>query len=318
MESDVSGRPAAHPQLDALIRSVNRVFLGETDAVRTILIALLAQGHVLLEGVPGVAKTTLAKAMAHATGLGMKRIQFTPDLLPSDVTGTYVLDPQSGQFALRPGPVFTHIVLADEVNRAPARTQAALLEAMQERQVTLEGESLPLPKPFLVIATQNPLDLEGTYPLPEAQLDRFMVRVILGYPSESAEIEMIRAHADGPRAPERVLSADELTSLQDQVRNTFVEPDLIRYAVQIARATREHAFVSLGASPRASLTLILAAKAAAVLDGRDYVTPDDIRAVAVPVLAHRLVLTPDHEGDDALRQRILTELVEQIPYTLAR
>lgn len=318
MTVEVPHEAPARTQLDALVRAVNQVFLGETDSVKTILIALLAQGHVLLEGVPGVAKTTLAKAMAHATGLGMKRIQFTPDLLPSDVTGTYVLDPKTGQFALRPGPVFTHIVLADEVNRAPARTQAALLEAMQEGQVTLEGESLQLPKPFLVIATQNPLDLEGTYPLPEAQLDRFMVRVILGYPAESAEVEMIRTHAEGPKEPEMVLSKDDLAALQQQTRNTFVEEDLVRYAVQIARATREHPLVALGASPRASLTLILAAKAAAVLQGRDYVAPDDIRSVARPVLAHRLVLTPDHEGDETLRQRILSELLERIPYTLAK
>jgi len=306
---------AAAARLDEVRRQVSRVFVGGSVAVDTLLIALLAQGHVLLEGVPGVAKTTLAKAFAQTLGSTMRRIQFTPDLLPSDITGTYVLDPRSGAFSLRRGPVFSNVVLADEINRAPAKTQSALLEAMQERQVTIEGERLELPRPFLVVATQNPIDLEGTYPLPEAQVDRFLLRLLLGYPEEGAEIAMLKAHAARPPQAEVVLSPDEVAKLQDLTTRVHVEAEVHAYAVGLTRFTRKHPQVLLGASPRASLGLLLAAKSHALLHGRSFATPDDIRAVAEGVLCHRLILTPDLEGDERLRRSVVLEALDKVPYS---
>lgn len=304
-------------QLEEVRHQVSRVFVGGSGALDILLVSLLAQGHVLLEGVPGVAKTTLAKSFAHSLGCELRRVQFTPDLLPADITGTYVLDPRDGNFSLRKGPIFANIVLADEINRAPAKTQSALLEAMQERQTTIEGEQHALPSPFMVLATQNPVDLEGTYPLPEAQLDRFLVRLVLGYPEERAEVAMLRTHNTAAPEPKVVLNAASLEKLQKLARLVHAEEEIMQYAVGLCRATRESGRVMLGASPRASLALLQAAKAQALIRGRGFVTPDDVRDVAGPVLAHRLILVPDLEGDEHARQAIVSDALERVPYTAA-
>ena len=314
---EVNEIQAARERLSAVSAEVGRVYIGDTGAVETMLVALLARGHVLLEGVPGIAKTTLVKAFAVALGCSVRRIQFTPDLLPADITGTYVLNPKDGSFALRPGPIFANVLLADEINRAPAKTQSALLEAMQEHQATIEGDRFALPDPFFVLATQNPVDLEGTYPLPEAQIDRFLVRVQMDYPNQRDEVAMLRAH--GVVAPEAqaVLAAGEVLSLQSVAARVHVEEDLLEYAVQLARYTRESQEVTLGASPRASLSLLRAAKAHALLDGRAFATPDDIRAVATSVLAHRLLLVPELEADARARVRLVEEGLSRVSYRRA-
>lgn len=303
----------AQLRLDAVRQQVARVFVGNKETIDILLIALLAKGHVLVEGVPGVAKTTLAKTFAKTLGCDMSRVQFTPDLLPADITGTYVLDPRQASFSLRKGPIFANILLADEINRAPAKTQSALLEAMQEGQSTIEGSIQKLPSPFMVMATQNPVDFEGTYPLPEAQLDRFLVRLTLGYPTENAELAMLRTHHLQPPQPSTVLSPDQVLELQDLTRQIFVEDDVEHYIVRLCRASRNHPRVLLGASPRSSLGLLQASKARALLEGRDFATPDDVRAVAPAVLAHRLILAPELEGDEALRSAILVDLLGQVP-----
>lgn len=304
-------------RLEEVRRQVSRVYVGGAAALDTLLVALLARGHVLLEGVPGVAKTTLAKAFATSLGCELRRIQFTPDLLPADITGTYVLDPRSGNFSLRKGPVFANIVLADEINRAPAKTQSALLEAMQEQQATIEGQMQELPSPFIVLATQNPIDLEGTYPLPEAQLDRFLVRLELGYPEERAEVAMLKTHDVEPPQPEAQLSAAEVRSLQDITRKVHTDSEIHHYAVSLCRATRASSRVILGASPRASLGLLQASKAHAILSGRSYVTPDDVQETAQAVLSHRLILTPDLEGDPTAQKRVVSDALESVPYSRA-
>jgi MoxR-like ATPase len=292
---------AARERIDDVRREVARVFIGSTRPIDTMLVALLARGHALLEGVPGIAKTTLVKAFATTLGCNSRRIQFTPDLLPADITGTYVLSPREGTFALRPGPIFANVVLADEINRAPAKTQSALLEAMQERQVTIEGDRFELPSPFLVLATENPIDLEGTYPLPEAQIDRFLVRVAMTYPNAREEAQMLKAHGTDPPQARPLLSARDVVQLQGIAARVYVEDDLLEYAVAISAYTRGHARVTLGASPRATLSLVHAAKAWAMIAGRPFVAPDDVRAIAPSVLAHRLVLTPDAEGEAGAR-----------------
>jgi MoxR-like ATPase len=305
---------AAKERLDALRREVMRVYIGASRTLDLMLTALLAQGHVLLEGVPGVAKTTLVKAYAAALGASVRRIQFTPDLLPADITGTYVLSPKEGTFALRAGPIFANIVLADEINRAPAKTQSALLEAMQEHQVTIEGDRFELPAPFMVLATQNPIDLEGTYPLPEAQIDRFLVRIPIGYPSHKDEVAMLRTHnIEAPKA-RSVLAASDLLMLQNIAKRVHVEEDVYEYAVGLASYTRTHARVLLGASPRGTLGIIQAAKAAAVIGGRPFVTPDDVRGVANAVLAHRLVLVPEADGDSKGRDAVIEEAIQRVAY----
>jgi MoxR-like ATPase len=305
---------AARERLSAVRREVAEVYIGEAGAVDALLIALIARGHVLLEGVPGIAKTTLVKAFARALGCAVRRVQFTPDLLPADITGTFVLNPKDGSFSLRPGPIFTNVLLADEINRAPAKTQAALLEAMQEHQATIEGDRFALPDPFFVLATQNPIDLEGTYPLPEAQIDRFLIRVSMGYPTQRDEVAMLRAH--GITAPEAqaVLGPGEVLALQSVATRVHVEDDLMDYAVALSRYTRDSGKVVLGASPRASLSLLRAAKAHALLDGRAYATPEDIRAMAVSVLAHRLVLSPELDADPRARGALVEEALSRVGY----
>jgi MoxR-like ATPase len=304
----------ARERLERLRAEVARIYIGSPRAVEMMLVALVAKGHTLLEGVPGVAKTTLVKAFATALGCSGRRIQFTPDLLPADITGTYVLSPRDGTFQLRAGPIFANVVLADEINRAPAKTQSALLEAMQERQVTIEGDRFELPPPFMVLATQNPIDLEGTYPLPEAQIDRFLVRVSMGYPTAREEAQMLKAHGVEPPVVRPVLSPAEVTAMQAVAARIHVEDDLHDYAVAVTTFTRSHPRVALGASPRATLALIQASKAWAMMAGRTFVTPDDVRAVAAPVLAHRLVLTADTEPDAKAREQVIDEALAKVSY----
>jgi MoxR-like ATPase len=278
--------------------AVGRVVLGQDDVVHDTVVALAADGHVLLEGVPGVAKTLLARALAAALGMGYRRVQCTPDMLPSDVTGTMTL--RGGELAFRPGPVFTNLLLVDEINRTPPKTQAALLEAMQERQVTVEGEGRALPEPFLVIATQNPIEYEGTYPLPEAQLDRFLVQVRVGYPDERAERDILALPhrgviVSGLEAVEAVVDADLLAAARAEADATTVSDEVAGYLTTLVRRTRELPSVALGASPRAGVHLLAASKVAARLAGRSFVTPDDVARMAPPVLAHRLVVRPEAE-----------------------
>jgi MoxR-like ATPase len=305
---------AARERIDDVRREVARVFVGSTRPIDTMLVALLARGHALLEGVPGIAKTTLVKAFATTLGCNSRRIQFTPDLLPADITGTYVLSPREGTFALRPGPIFANVVLADEINRAPAKTQSALLEAMQERQVTIEGDRFELPAPFVVLATENPIDLEGTYALPEAQIDRFLVRVAMTYPNAREEAQMLKTYGTEPPQARPLLTARDVVQLQGIAARVYVEDDLLEYAVAISAFTRGHPRVTLGASPRATLSLVQAAKAWAMIGGRPFVAPDDLRAVAPSVLAHRLILTPDAEGDPGARDRVLEEALSKVSY----
>ncbi len=307
----------ARERLELVRREVMRVYVGNPRVVDLLLTSLLAQGHSLLEGVPGVAKTTVVKAFAATLGASVRRVQFTPDLLPADITGTYVISPKDQSFTLRPGPIFANVVLADEINRAPAKTQSALLEAMQERQVTIEGDRFELPNPFMVLATQNPIDLEGTYPLPEAQIDRFLIRIPIGYPTHKDEVAMVRAHNLVPPHSNPVLSVNDVIALQNVARRVHLEDDLFEYIVSLVSFTRSHPRIVLGASPRAALGLVQASKAAALLAGRAFVTPDDVRGVAHTVLGHRLVLTPEMEGDPKAREGLVDEALQRIGFRRA-
>jgi MoxR-like ATPase len=292
---DVLGAGGDDPadQLGRIRAAVAEVVVGKTDAVEQLLVAVLCRGHALLEDVPGVGKTLLARSLAATMGATFRRIQFTPDVLPSDVTGSSVFDQRTATFEFRPGPVFTQILLADEINRATPRAQSALLEAMEERQVTIDGESLPLPEPFLVLATQNPVELEGTFPLPEAQLDRFLVRVTLGYPSLTEEDSILRRfeHDDPFTRLRAVVTPEDVVTLQRRRGEIAVSDPVRAYLLEVVRATRTDARVALGASPRAALALNRASQARALLQGRSFVLPDDVKALAEPVLAHRLLLT---------------------------
>jgi MoxR-like ATPase len=305
---------ADHDLLTHIRAAVGSVIVGKPEAVELLLIAVLAGGHVLVEDVPGVGKTTLAKAIARVFQVNFARVQFTPDLLPSDIIGSLVLDPGQGSFSFHKGPLFTHVLLADEINRASPRTQSALLEAMSEAQVTVDGTTYPLEPPFITIATQNPHEFAGTYPLPEAQLDRFLVRITLGYPAEAAELSMLytRQHQDPLELLERVATRAQLTALQAAVRDVEVKPAVARYLLSVATATRSHADVVLGASPRGSLALFRAAQARAYVSGRAYVSPEDVQALALPVLGHRIALTPEARyrgsGAKGVLESILREL----------
>ena len=298
---------------------VGRAVVGQDGAVTGLLIALLAGGHVLLEGVPGVAKTLLVRSLSHALSLDTKRVQFTPDLMPGDVTGSLVYDARAGEFEFRAGPVFTNIMLADEINRTPPKTQSALLEAMEERQVSVDGVSRLLPVPFMVAATQNPIEYEGTYTLPEAQLDRFLLKLVLDLPDRESEVEVLRRHADGfnPRdlaaaGVTPVLSAAQLADAQALVALVSTTPDVIGYAVDLARATRSSPSVRLGVSPRGSTALLAASKAWAWLTGSDGVTPDHIQTMALPVLRHRIQLRPEAELEGVSPDTILRSILSQV------
>jgi MoxR-like ATPase len=293
-------------------QEVSRVFVGPADVPRLLLTALYARGHVLLEGVPGVAKTTLAKAFASTLRASFKRIQFTPDLLPSDITGTYVLSPADGTFRLREGPIFAHVVLGDEINRAPAKTQSALLEAMQETQATIDGETRPLPKPFLVIATQNPVEQAGTYPLPEAQIDRFLLRLVIGYPNAEQERDILERFGRALPAVASVLEPETVLAIQAMVSEVHAEGSVLDYVVRLCGATRTHPHVLLGASPRASLSLLQAAKALALQAGRGHLLPDDVKRLALPVLSHRIVLTQDAQMEGVTGESVVRSLLEKV------
>ncbi len=292
---------------------VAKVVVGMGGVTEQLLIALFANGHVLLEGVPGVAKTTLSKAFARILGGQYQRIQFTPDLLPSDVTGTYVYDRKANEFSLRKGPIFCQVLLADEVNRAPAKTQSALLEAMQENQVTIEGTTLALPKPFLVLATQNPVEQEGVYRLPEAQLDRFLLRVPMGYPGHEPEVAMLRLLSKAVEEPAQLFRPEELLELQAQLGGVFAAETLLHYIVSLAEASRNHPDVALGASPRAALNLLRCARARALLDGRHYCTHEDVQAVTLGVLGHRLIVRPEAEIEGKGVADVVKELLGKVP-----
>jgi MoxR-like ATPase len=303
-----------------ILDELQRAVLGKRDALELILLSLLSDGHVLIEDLPGVGKTLIARSFAQVCSMRFARVQFTPDLMPADVTGGSVYDQRTVSFTFLPGPVFTHILLADEINRAPAKTQAALLEAMEERQVTLEGETRPLAPPFLVFATQNPIEYEGTYPLPEAQLDRFLVRISLGYLDPAEESELLLARAGRQREQvelDAVCDRDTLLELQAMVEEVHLSPSVAEYAVSIVRSTRESPQLSVGASPRGSLALMKLARARAALHGRDFVKPDDVKHVAVPALAHRLTLSPELWVQRTDPGEIVASIVASVPAPVA-
>ena len=303
-----------------MLDELERAVLGKREALELILLSLLSGGHVLIEDLPGVGKTLIARSFAQVCSMAFARVQFTPDLMPADVTGGSVYDQRTASFTFIPGPVFTNILLADEINRAPAKTQAALLEAMEERQVTLEGETRPLAPPFLVFATQNPIEYEGTYPLPEAQLDRFLVRISLGYldPAEESELLLARARRQHERVElDPVCDRDTLLELQARVEEVHLSQSVADYAVSIVRTTRESPQLSLGASPRGSLALMKLARARAALHGRDFVKPDDVKQVAVPALAHRLTLSPELWVQRADPAEIVASIVSSVPAPVA-
>jgi MoxR-like ATPase len=306
----------AHRILDELERAV----VGKREALELAFSALLADGHVLIEDYPGLAKTLLARSLAAVTQARFSRIQFTPDLMPSDVTGASIFNQRTMEFEFRPGPVFTNVLLADEINRAPPKTQAALLEAMQERQVTTEERTRPLERPFLVLATQNPIEYEGTYPLPEAQLDRFLIRMRIGYPSADAEWQMLERRLERREdEPElaRVVGREELIAMQRATESVHVSESVGRYIVALAAATRENPSVQVGASPRGTLALMKLARVSALLDGREFVLPDDVKAVAVPALAHRLVLRPELWVQNVEPEEIVRRSLAAVPVPAA-
>ena len=302
-------------RLPALKAQLGGVILGKEEAIDHVLVALLSGNHLLLEDVPGVGKTTLAKALARSFEGHFRRVQFTPDLLPTDILGSAVYNPRDGGFSFQEGPIFTHVLLADEINRASPRTQSALLEAMSEGQVSSDGDTRPLPSPFLVVATQNPVEYHGTYPLPEAQLDRFGLRLSLGYPGAEEEVDVIFSQAE--RHPvdtlEPVLSAEDILALQALVRKVRVERRLGRYVVSLAEATRRHPSIQLGCSPRGTLMLVHAAQARAFVVGRDFVTPEDVKAEAVPVLAHRLGLETKARYSGVSKEETVREILASVP-----
>jgi len=307
-------------QLAAVAANVERVIQGKPEVVEHLLLCLVAEGHLLIEDVPGVGKTSLAKSLAASIDGSFGRLQFTPDLLPSDVVGLSVWNRATSTLDFRPGPVFHHIVLADEINRASPKTQSALLEAMAERQVTVDGTTYRLSDPFMVIATQNPIEHEGTYPLPESQLDRFLMRISVGYPSPEAELDILEAHGDHDALTDirPVVTAADVTAMAAAARAIHVAPALRAYLVELANASRRHPHLALGMSPRATLALLRAARARAILRGREYVVPDDLKALARPVLAHRLLTTPEAQLQGVTADDALAEVLQAVPVPTAK
>ncbi|QHC17634.1 AAA domain-containing protein [Streptomyces sp. GF20] len=317
---DADGATEARAALEAVRAEIGKAVVGQDPVVTGLVIALLCRGHVLLEGVPGVAKTLLVRALAAAVELETKRVQFTPDLMPSDVTGSLVFDARMSEFSFQPGPVFTNLLLADEINRTPPKTQASLLEAMEERQVTVDGTARHLPEPFLVAATQNPVEYEGTYPLPEAQLDRFLLKLNVSLPPRDDEIALLSRHARGfdPRdlsaaGLHPVAGPAQLDAARSAVAGTSVSPEIAAYIVDVCRATRDSPSLSLGASPRGATALLSTARAWAWLTGRDYVIPDDVKALALPTLRHRVQLRPEAEMEGVTPDAVLTSLLARVP-----
>lgn len=316
-----TGDPAAaRASLEALRAEIAKAVVGQDPAVTGLVVALLCRGHVLLEGVPGVAKTLLVRALAATLELDTKRVQFTPDLMPSDVTGSLVYDARTAEFSFQPGPVFTNLLLADEINRTPPKTQSSLLEAMEERQVTVDGTPRPLPDPFLVAATQNPVEYEGTYPLPEAQLDRFLLKLTIPLPSRQDEIDVLTRHSEGfdPRdlraaGVRPVANAADLAAARRAVAETTVSPEITAYVVDICRATRESPSLTLGVSPRGATALLATARAWAWLTGRDYVIPDDVKALALPTLRHRVQLRPEAEMEGVTADSVINAILAHVP-----
>ena len=304
-------------KIQMLRYQIAQIIVGQKEAVELILTAILADGHVLIEGVPGVAKTLLAKLIARLIDARFSRVQFTPDLMPSDVLGTTVFNMQSQRFSFHPGPVFGDIVLVDEINRAPAKTQAALFEVMEERQATVDGERHPMGPLYTILATQNPVEQEGTYKLPEAQLDRFMMKITMGYPTVDEEVEILNRHLDQTPAVQvesltPFITQDELLEMRQMLRQVYIEPSLLRYMAQLIEQTRQSKTIFLGASPRASVAIMQASRAYALLQGRDFVTPDDIKQVAPSVLAHRIILTAEAEMEELTPQRVVLALIEKV------
>jgi len=297
---------------EKIVAEVGKIVVGMEDVTQQFLIALISGGHVLLEGVPGIAKTTLSKTFAKVLGVQQQRIQFTPDLLPSDVTGTFIFDRKKDDFNLRKGPIFSQVLLADEINRAPAKTQSALLEAMQEKQVTIEGTTLPLPRPFIVLATQNPIEQEGVYRLPEAQLDRFMLKVNMGYPGRKSEIDLLRLQSVPEPPIDQVLTAETILDIQKRLSEVYGTDDLFEYIVDLAEASRQHSHIILGASPRAALCLLRCARGRALLHGRHYFTHEDVQAIAPSVLGHRLIVRPEAEMEGIRSSDIIQDLLETV------
>ena len=311
---------ASHETVDfsvchALLDNISKVVVGKRQAAELLIVALLAEGHVLIEDTPGLGKTLLAKTLACSLGGTFKRIQFTPDLLPSDITGFNVFNQQTGRFTFQPGPVMCHVLVADEINRTIPRTQSSLLESMEERQVTVDGQTMQLPRPFIVVATQNPIDLDGTFPLPEAQLDRFLMRIQLGYPEKADEITILARFQESDPLSElgAVTSPDELIDIQHQRRRIHVSDPVREYIVDLIAATRNHEKLKFGVSPRGGLGLLRAGQALAALRGRGYVLPDDIKSLAVPVLAHRMILKDEERLRGASVYAVLNEILEQVP-----
>ena len=299
---------------ERVVREVSKVVVGKKEEIKLILASLYAGGHVLLEGLPGVAKTTIAKSIAKALKLDFKRIQFTPDLLPSDIIGTMVYNPKTGEFNLRLGPIFANIILADEINRASPKTQSALLEAMQEKQVTIEGETKKLPEPFMVIATQNPIELEGTYPLPEAQIDRFLMKVEIGYPTREETIEiLVRLKEINEFNVEPAATAGDVLKIHNMLWNVYTDEKILNYITDIVEETRRHPDVKIGGSPRAAIALHVVSKAIALMDGRDYVIPDDVKRVAYAILNHRIILKPESEFEGVTPRRVIDDVLKAVP-----
>lgn len=306
-----------HQAVMSIRSEIRKVIVGQDEMVKLIVAALLADGHVLIEGVPGVAKTMTAKLVARSVDAGFSRIQFTPDLMPSDVLGTPVFNPREGSFEFKRGPLFSNLILVDEINRAPAKTQSALLEVMEEKQVSVDGKTYQMDSPFMVLATQNPVEQEGTYRLPEAQLDRFLFKIVVPYPSEAEELNIItQFHQMGNNKAEDVvkpvLRGADIQELRKQIRNLVIEQRLLAFIARLTHQTRNHKSIYLGASPRASLAMMNASKAIAAMSGRDFVTPDDIREVAIPVLRHRIILAPDKEMEGVTEEEVIRQIIQSM------